>query len=73
MSGSIGKEMFLRAHDRLVNEYLDAHPSADLARAHESVSWQEAHDLAYDDAAAAAEDEADRRRDEAMIAQLERS
>ena len=38
MSGSIGKEMFMRAHERLVEEYQDAHPEADWSKAYEATT-----------------------------------
>jgi hypothetical protein len=35
---SIGKEMFLRAHERLVEEYQDRHPEADWSEAYEKTT-----------------------------------
>lgn len=43
MAGSIGKQMFMAAHEQLIAERVEANPNAD-----ESKVYEETADLAYD-------------------------
>ena len=57
---SIGKELFMRAHEQLIEEYMEAHPNAD-----ESAAYERTADLAMDRMRENVADMIDAARDEA--------
>ena len=56
---SIGKDLFMRAHQQLVDEFLEAHPLADESYAYELMA-DRAHDRMIDNIAAMADYAKDR-------------
>jgi hypothetical protein len=57
----MSKELFMAAHEQLIEEYLEAHPLADWSEAYERTA-DHAHDKMIDNIAAAADYERDRRK-----------